>query len=471
MDLKIYKEHLLKKLYILLFGVTVMATMSQAATKIVKHTIKNGETLYTIAHKNHTTIEEVRKVNGLKKGDNLKIGRVLNVPTNTYFSGKKNVAKTRSTKTVKLAKHSIKNGETLFTIARKHHTTIEEVRKVNGLKKGDTLKIGRVIKVPKNTYKVPKSKLVKAKTIKKKLNKIVKHSIKKGETLFTIAHANHTTIKEVRKANGLKKGDTLKIGQVLTVPTDTYNINKKVAKKLTKKKPVVKIVKHSIKKGETLFAIARKHHTTIDEVRKTNGLKKGDSLKIGRIIQVPLNTYNVPKVKIAKKTISKKKRIKVVKHTKKSNKKLTASLAKLETITLKKGKVVKHKKRSSLSFSDIFFSSNDSGGKKSAKITSLAKKKLGRRYVWGATGTKNTFDCSGFTSYVYKKNGINIPRTSNNQSKFGKFVSRNNLKKGDLIFFDTSKRRKGYVNHVVFILVMESLFMQVLLKRKWLYLI
>ena len=448
MDLKIYKEHLLKKLYILLFSLTVMTSTSQAATKTVKHTIKNGETLYTIAHKNHTTIDEVRKVNGLKKGDNLKIGRVLNVPTNTYFSDKNKIAKKTNKKTVKLAKHSIKSGETLFTIARKHHTTIEEVRKVNGLKKGDNLKIGRVIKVPKNTYNVSKGKIVKAKSTKRKSNKLVKHSIKKGETLFTIAHANHTTIEEVRKANGLKKGETLKIGQVLTVPKNTYNVNKKIAKKPTEKKSVVKVVKHSIKKGETLFTIARKHHTTIDEVRKTNGLKKGDSLKIGRVIKVPLNTYNVPKIKIAKKTVNKKKKIKIVKHSKKSNKKLVTSLAKLETITLKKGKVVKHKKSSSLSFSDIFFTSNDSGGKKSAKITSLAKKKLGRRYVWGATGSKNTFDCSGFTSYVYKKNGINIPRTSINQSKFGKFVSRNNLKKGDLIFFDTSKKRKGYVNHV-----------------------
>jgi len=40
-----------------------MTTASQAVTKTVKHTIKNGETLYTIAHKNHTTIAEVRKVN------------------------------------------------------------------------------------------------------------------------------------------------------------------------------------------------------------------------------------------------------------------------------------------------------------------------------------------------------------------------------------------------------------------------
>jgi len=85
--------------------------------------------------------------------------------------------------------------------------------------------------------------------------------------------------------------------------------------------------------------------------------------------------------------------------------------------------------------------------KKSIKIITLAKTKLGRKYVWGAEG-KNVFDCSGLTQYIYKICGINIPRRAIWQSRFGKYVSRKNLKKGDLVFFDTSKKRKGYVNHV-----------------------
>jgi len=348
------------------------------------------------------------------------------------------------TVTAKTTKHKIKSGETLYTIAHANHTTIAEVRKVNGLKKGETLKVGRVLRVPTNTYS-PKKK-----STKKATPKMAKHSIKSGETLYTIAHANHTTIAEVRKVNGLKKGETLKVGHVLRVPKNTYKVNKKLAKtsvhKTSKKKSTPKLVKHNIKKGETLYTIAKKHHTTIAEVRKVNGLKKGANLKIGKVLKVPANTYNVPKTKLAKKTTHKKKHIKVAKHTKKSNKKLAASFAKLETISLEKNKVIKHKKSSTFTLSDIFSSKKSSS--KSTKITSIAKKKLGRRYVWGATGTKNTFDCSGFTKYVYKKNGIDIPRTSINQSKYGKYIARKNLKKGDLIFFDTSKRRKGYVNHV-----------------------
>jgi len=80
-------------------------------------------------------------------------------------------------------------------------------------------------------------------------------------------------------------------------------------------------------------------------------------------------------------------------------------------------------------------------------IESRAKKELGKRYVWGATGPK-TFDCSGFTMRVYRTAGINLPRVSRNQSKVGAKVAFDELQRGDMVFFDTEKRRTGKVNHV-----------------------
>jgi cell wall-associated NlpC family hydrolase len=271
--------------------------------------------------------------------------------------------------------------------------------------------------------------------------KTTKHTIKKGETLYTIAHKNHTTIEEVRKANNIKKGETLKLGRVLKVPKNTYfpnkkkkkvsskkSKNKKLAKKTHKKrniKRVSKSAKYTIKSGDTLSTIARRHHTTIAKLRKTNGLKKGETLKLGRVLKVPKNSH-------AKST---KKKFRIV-HTKKKHQeqKLAKALMRIKS----------NKKSKSFSLGDVFFS----GKSKSNNITKLAKKKLGKRYVWGAVGQRNTFDCSGLTSYVCKKNGIHIPRRAIAQSKYGKYVSRSHLKPGDLIFFDTSKRHKGYVNHV-----------------------
>jgi len=76
-----------------------------------------------------------------------------------------------------------------------------------------------------------------------------------------------------------------------------------------------------------------------------------------------------------------------------------------------------------------------------------AKELLGRKYVWGATGPR-TYDCSGFTQKIYRDAGIKIPRVSRDQAKVGQYVSYNNLKKGDMVFFDTKKHPSGKVTHV-----------------------
>ena len=79
------------------------------------------------------------------------------------------------------------------------------------------------------------------------------------------------------------------------------------------------------------------------------------------------------------------------------------------------------------------------------KIIDIANTKIGKPYKWGSTGP-NSFDCSGFTSYIYQNGaGINLPRTSVAQSKVGSKKSRNQLKSGDLVFFNTSGKGISHV--------------------------
>ena len=99
-------------------------------------------------------------------------------------------------------------------------------------------------------------------------------------------------------------------------------------------------------------------------------------------------------------------------------------------------------KETSSSSSDS--SSSSSSNSTGSKAVSLAKSKLGCKYVWGATGP-NTFDCSGLTSWVYKQMGISIPRTSLAQSNSGKAVSKSDLQVGDLVFFKTTSAPVGHV--------------------------
>ncbi|MGL4796509.1 MAG: SH3 domain-containing protein [Paraclostridium sp.] len=82
------------------------------------------------------------------------------------------------------------------------------------------------------------------------------------------------------------------------------------------------------------------------------------------------------------------------------------------------------------------------------KAIDIAKSKLGYPYVWGAEGPKS-FDCSGFIYYIFKINlNINVPRVSKDQSKYGNYIDRKDLKPGDLVFFDTDGTNNGNVSHV-----------------------
>lgn len=80
-------------------------------------------------------------------------------------------------------------------------------------------------------------------------------------------------------------------------------------------------------------------------------------------------------------------------------------------------------------------------------IVNSAKHYLGGKYVWGGTQPKG-FDCSGYVKYLYEQQGVELPRTAYEQSKVGMFVSRNELKKGDLLFFLTDKSRHIPITHV-----------------------
>ncbi len=76
-----------------------------------------------------------------------------------------------------------------------------------------------------------------------------------------------------------------------------------------------------------------------------------------------------------------------------------------------------------------------------------ALSKRGSEYEWGAEGPAE-FDCSGLTSWAYEQAGIDIPRTSRTQYRAGRSVSRNELRPGDLLFYDDGSGDPSQIHHV-----------------------
>lgn len=86
-------------------------------------------------------------------------------------------------------------------------------------------------------------------------------------------------------------------------------------------------------------------------------------------------------------------------------------------------------------------------------ILTKAKSYLGTPYRYGGT-TRNGIDCSAFIQQIYEVEGIELPRVSSRQAKIGKPVSRNELQKGDLIFFSTTHRYR--ITHVAMVMDVDQ---------------
>ena len=103
------------------------------------------------------------------------------------------------------------------------------------------------------------------------------HKVKKGETLLSIARLYGTSHKELAALNGLRNPDQIRIGQTLLIPGGTIGNGGDFA---------VGERRHLIKRGETLYSIARKYGTTVRRLTRTNRIQRADKLNIGQLLIV-----------------------------------------------------------------------------------------------------------------------------------------------------------------------------------------
>ncbi|MDD5232543.1 MAG: LysM peptidoglycan-binding domain-containing protein [Syntrophales bacterium] len=132
---------------------------ARAKGSVVRHRVKRGESMKSIARRYRSSVNEIMDFNDLSSR-RVKIGQVLRVPVRGYAKkakGKVKTVKTRKRASVaddaehkqRTSRHKVKKGDTIVSIARKYGTTTDEIRKLNGIS-GSRIKINESLKVPKN---------------------------------------------------------------------------------------------------------------------------------------------------------------------------------------------------------------------------------------------------------------------------------------------------------------------------------
>ena len=160
-------------------------------------------------------------------------------------------------------KYSVKRGDTLWGISNQFGVSVTELAMINGVD-ADSLKIGQVLSIPISGGNNP--------------DNMFYYTVKKGDTLYSIARIYNTTPSKIKDLNYLTS-DSLSVGQVLRIPEEYFDMDK------------VSIPEYSnyvVKKGDTIYSIAKKFNISVDQLMKDNALSS-PSIRVGMNLKIRTN--------------------------------------------------------------------------------------------------------------------------------------------------------------------------------------
>ncbi|BDB53712.1 peptidoglycan endopeptidase [Flavobacterium ammoniigenes] len=417
--------------------------------KLIKHTVKKGETISAIAQKYQVEPSAIYELNP-DCSRVLKLESIILIPRSTSKGSK---VKTESKITSIEKTHEVQPKETLFGIAKQYEISLEELNTANPELVETGLKAGQKIKIPtkdnqnnaalikKDTPKLePKKEVVlKDKNGKSVAESVVlttttlTHEVLPSETKFGIAKQYGISVADLDKVNPILENEALKAGQKILIPVKEGTVVSqpivkqaevvspiKIEVKENAKEPIVvinkekveenaAIVTHEVLAKETKYGIAKKYGISVADLEAQNpniikNLYVGAKLNISgakaiqEAVVVAVNNDNSDTEEI------------------KDNLTIASSLAKWNT-----------------------------NEELADELIRMASDNLGIGYRSGGTN-KNGFDCSGLMYATFSSLDIKLPRSSQEMATIGTVIDVNQAQKGDLIFFKT--RGGNQINHV-----------------------
>ena len=157
--------------------------------------------------------------------------------------------------------YTVQPGDTLFSIARRFQTTTDAIMRQNNLT-STTINVGQRLLIPffGTTPEVPEETFT--------------YTVVAGDTLFSLANRFNTTVAEIKRLNNLTS-DVLSIGQQLLIPGTEIT--------------PPPMITHTVVAGDTLFSLANRYNTTVNEIMRQNNLTS-TALRIGQQLLIPGST-------------------------------------------------------------------------------------------------------------------------------------------------------------------------------------
>lgn len=223
------------------------------------YTVKKGDSLYSIAKQYNTTVNSIINLNNLKS-TSLSIGQNLIIPE---------IYSNEEMKMPNYINYIVQKGDSLYQIAKKYNVSVATIQKDNSLT-SNILQIGQNLKIRiSESTNIEVEECFGEEYIPDEVNNYINYTVKKGDSLYKIASSYNTSVSEITNLNNLKSTN-LSIGQVLKIPINS---------------PSSTSITYTVKKGDSLYQIAKKYNTSVDAIKSKNNLKT-NTLAIGQVLKI-----------------------------------------------------------------------------------------------------------------------------------------------------------------------------------------
>ncbi|MCG6218480.1 lytic transglycosylase [Vibrio furnissii] len=208
----------------------------------------------------------------------------LLLPIDTVARFQQNVEENRG-KGMKLVRYKVKSGDTLSVIATKHSTTTKVIQTANNLS-GTSIRVGQYLMIPtsvkdEKAYALSASnRLAKTQSLARGKYKLT-HTVRSGDSLWTIARANNVSHQALAKWNGMGPRDTLRVGQKLVIWKDSTD------------GAIIRTVFYQVRNGDTLSDIAARFSVKTHDIVKWNDLANQKYLKPGQKLKLYVDVTKV----------------------------------------------------------------------------------------------------------------------------------------------------------------------------------
>lgn len=252
---------------------------SSPKTDAISHVVQGGETLFSIAQRYGYTVTEIAKWNGLEPPYTLSLGRHLQVepPQKSTQSPQSSHNKTVQSNTDKPANyHTVVKGDTLYNIAQRYGSNVNEIAVWNHLQAPYTLSLGQRLQVTSSAGIQQTPSTCKLCPIQQQAkpthHNTGYHTVVQGNTLFSLSKKYGYTVPQIASWNRLQPPYELSVGQRLRVYPPSGILKTITRQKNTSKRQSSSTRHHIVKPGDTLTSIATQYGLSAYDLSNWNGI-------------------------------------------------------------------------------------------------------------------------------------------------------------------------------------------------------